>query len=574
MAMTQDDTLQTRETPLQEDASLRQQSAALNASHAIHSHPPSVLNSQWFKELQKQYQVVTDSFRDAVYIVDTQGEIVFCNVALSVITGHAVEELLGRPSTDLYPPTIRPLFLERRAQLFSGHPVSPLLEAMICKKDGSLLPVELSVTSLLHEGQLTGRIVILRDLTERKQAEEKFRALLEFAPDAMVIVNTDGAITLVNTQAERLFGYSRHELLGQCIDILVPKRFRPIHLVHRRQYVAAPGLRLMGSGRDLYGRHKNGREIPIEVSLSPLQTVDGLLILSAIRDLTERQRIQEALQIAYDEMEQHVAERTAALQQANAQLQAEVIQRQQARELLMHTNDELRRSNQELEQFAYATSHDLQEPLRSVANFTERFAAHYAGQLDPKAKKYMGYIVDGVTRMQGLIKDLLTYSRVAREAPQESTDTEAVFKTVLANLEATLRECQGVVTHDPLPIVQANPLQMGQLLQNLIGNALKFRGATPPRVHIHVTQTPQAWQFAVQDNGIGIDPKYAKRIFGIFQRLHTRTEYSGTGIGLAICQKIVERQGGRIWVESHPGQGATFYFTIPCGNTDMAREAV
>jgi light-regulated signal transduction histidine kinase (bacteriophytochrome) len=305
-----------------------------------------------------------------------------------------------------------------------------------------------------------------------------------------------------------------------------------------------------------------------------LQTADGLLILSAIRDLSERQRIQEALQKAYDEMEQRVAERTAALQQANEQLQAEIIQRQQARVLQMRANDELRRSNQELEQFAYATSHDLQEPLRSVANFTERFAAHYAGQLDHKAEKYMGYIVAGVTRMQGLIKDLLTYSRVTREAPQESTDMEAVLKTVLANLEAALRECQGVVTHDRLPIVQANPLQMGQVLQNLIGNALKFCGATPPHVHIHVSQTPQAWQFAIQDNGIGIEPKYAERIFGIFQRLHTRTEYPGTGIGLAICQKIVERQGGRIWVDSRPSQGSTFYFTIPYGETDMASEAV
>jgi PAS domain S-box-containing protein len=564
MAMTQDDILKTRVTPLQEVASLQQQNVALDPSHAIPSHPPSVLNSQWFKELQKQYQVVTDSFRDAVFIVDTQGEIVFCNVALSVITGYSVEELLGRQSTDLYPPAIRPLFLERRAQLFSGQPVPPLMEAMICRKDGSLVPVELSVTSLMHEEQITGRIVILRNLTERKQAEEKFRALLEFAPDAMVIVNADGAIALVNTQAERLFGYSRHELLGQSVDILVPKRFRPTHLMHRRQYVAAPGARLMGSGRDLYGRHKDGREIPIEVSLSPLQTADGLLILSAIRDLTERQHIQETLQQAYDEMEQRVAERTAALQQANEQLQAEIVQRQQARVLQMRANDELRRSNQELEQFAYATSHDLQEPLRSVANFTERFAAHYAGQLDPKAEKYMGYIVDGVSRMQVLIKDLLTYSRVTREAPQESTDMEAVLKTVLANLEAALREYKGVVTHDPLPIVQANPLQMGQVLQNLIGNALKFRGATPPHVHIHVTQTPQAWQFAVQDNGIGIDPKYAERIFGIFQRLHTRTEYPGTGIGLAICQKIIERQGGRIWVASRPSQGSTFYFTIPC----------
>ena len=225
---------------------------------------------------------------------------------------------------------------------------------------------------------------------------------------------------------------------------------------------------------------------------------------------------------------------------------------------------ELERSNRELEQFASVASHDLQEPLRMVASFTQLLARRYEGKLDASADKFIGYAVDGANRLQRMINDLLAYSRVSvRGKPFAPVECEAALEGVLANLRLTFEENGAIVTHDPLPTVSSDVSQLVQLLQNLIGNAIKFRSREPPRIHISAERQPDEWVFAVRDNGIGMDRHHRERIFVIFQRLHTREEYTGTGIGLAVCKKIVERHGGRIWVESEPDKGSTFYFTIP-----------
>ena len=226
--------------------------------------------------------------------------------------------------------------------------------------------------------------------------------------------------------------------------------------------------------------------------------------------------------------------------------------------------EDLRRSNAELEQFAYIASHDLQEPLRTVAGMVQLLQRRYQNRLDERADEYIHYAVEASERMQKLINDLLDYSRVDRQGrPFQSISLDETLVSALGNLRAALVDSQAHLTHDPLPVVRADPVQMVQVWQNLVGNAIKFRGELPLEIHIGVERDAGGWRFAVRDNGIGIDPQYFERVFLVFQRLHTRSKYAGTGIGLALCKKIIERHGGKIWIESQPGQGSTFYFTLP-----------
>jgi light-regulated signal transduction histidine kinase (bacteriophytochrome) len=245
--------------------------------------------------------------------------------------------------------------------------------------------------------------------------------------------------------------------------------------------------------------------------------------------------------------------------------------RKRAEEALKEKTQELARSNKDLEQFAYVASHDLQEPLRMVTSYVQLLARRYKSKLDSDADEFINFAMDGAIRMQKLINDLLNYSRMSIQGKElEPADCETVLNQSLNNLKVAIDENGALVTHDSLPTVMADNPQLVELFQNLIGNAIKFRGTEPPRVHISAGRNGNGWTFSVRDNGIGIAPEYAKRIFVIFQRLHSREKYAGTGIGLAICQRIVERHGGHIWVESEVGKGATFYFTLPASKAGRA----
>jgi signal transduction histidine kinase len=263
-------------------------------------------------------------------------------------------------------------------------------------------------------------------------------------------------------------------------------------------------------------------------------------------------------------LEEQVAQRTAELKYSNELLEMEIAVRNEAEEGLAERTRELARSNADLEQFAYVASHDLQEPLRMVGSYMQLIEQRYKDKLDKDAREFIGFAVDGAKRMQGLINDLLAYSRISTKGGAfEPVEGEKVLAAALHNLRFAIEESGACITHDPLPTVRADATQLAQVFQNFIGNAIKFRGDKPPQIHVGAQQQDGFWQFSVRDNGIGIAPEYFEKIFVLFQRLHGRSAYPGTGIGLAICKKVVERHGGRVWVESAPQGGSCFYFTVP-----------
>jgi len=351
----------------------------------------------------------------------------------------------------------------------------------------------------------------------QRRAEQPFRLVFEAAPYAILMIDRARTITLINRQGEQLFGYGRDEIVGQPVELLIPERLRAHHPAHVAAYFAEPRERPMDGGRELFGQRKDGSEVAIEIGLSSMELPDGRFTLASIVDITERKRIK----------------------------------------------DELHRSNAELEQFAYIASHDLQEPLRMVASFTELLGQRYRGKLDERAEKYIFYAVDGAKRMQQLVADLLTYSRVGSQGgPLLPVSADAVVGRVLSTLAGPIRDTQAGFGIGPLPTVLADEPQLGQLFQNLISNALKFRGEAPPRVRIDAQHKDDRWVFSVADNGLGMEMQYADRIFQMFQRLHERGKFEGSGIGLAVVKRIVERHRGRIWLESTPGVGTTFYFTL------------
>ncbi len=376
----------------------------------------------------------------------------------------------------------------------------------------------------------------LREKQLREQqgySDELFRRAVEASPSGILMVDESGHILLANRETERLFGYQREELLGQVVEVLVPGRLRDLHHGRRAAYHQAPVMRKMDQERNLNGLRKDGTEFPVEIGLNPVQTPSGTQILIAVVDITERRQAERA------------AEKFTL---------------------------ELQRSNAELEQFAYIASHDLQEPLRMVASYTELLGERYRGKLDDKADTYIGYAVDGARRMQCLIRDLLDYARVSSQAkPLQPTDSGAVLAGVIALMRGVIESSKTEIVCGKLPTVMADEVQLGQVFQNLINNALKFHGARLPRLEISVRTVDDHWEFSVEDNGIGIAKENAARIFQMFQRLHTREEYEGTGIGLAIAKRIVERHGGRIWFDSVPGEGTTFHFTISKGAQGGAR---
>jgi PAS domain S-box-containing protein len=368
---------------------------------------------------------------------------------------------------------------------------------------------------------------MIRQETERSKAY--LAAMVESSNDAIISKNLDGIITSWNAGAERIFGYTAAEIVDQPSTTLIP--------ADRIAEEATILARLRRGERiepfETLRRHKDGRQIDVSITVSPIKDGAGMIIGASkiARDIT-------ALKTAQQD--------------------------------LLQRSEELQRSNEDLEQFAYVASHDLQEPLRAVAGCVQLLSKRYRGQIDARADEFITHAVDGAERMQTLINDLLQYSRVGTRGNEfRPVELARALQAALKNLENSIAESQAVITHDSLPVISADLTQMTLLFQNLIGNALKFRKPdVQPCIHVASERRGSEWVISVRDNGIGMSSEYFDRVFGVFQRLHTRAEYPGTGIGLALCKRIVERHGGKIWITSEPGAGSTFFCSFQAAQPD------
>jgi PAS domain S-box-containing protein len=477
---------------------------------------------------------IVASTPDAIISVDAQQRITLFNPAAERMFGCAASEALGASLDRFIPERFRATHRKHIADFAEtgvttramGHqrPLAAL------RADGTEFPVEATISQTTVGGQRLFTAIV-RDISERRQAEEalrvseaRFRAIFETAVDGIVVIDEQGIVTGFNPAASRIFGYAPEEMVGRNVSLLMPEPHRSAHDGYMRTYLETGMKRIIGVGREVTGRRKDGSEFPMDLAVSETMLGSRRVFTGIVRDITERKQDEAALAT-----------------------QAE----------------DLARSNVELERFAYVASHDLQEPMRTVRSFAQLLKRRVGDQLSGDAAEYLQYITGGVERMQTLINDLLAYSRVSSQgAAFAPSDCAHILRMVLDSLQASVAAEHATVTFDPLPTVLGDATQLGQLLQNLVANAIKFRGKQPPRIHVSAAERPHEWLFSVRDNGIGIAPEYFERIFIIFQRLHTIEEYGGTGIGLAICKKIVERHGGKITVDSQLGHGSTFSFEL------------
>ena len=479
----------------------------------------------------RRFRAAMDISGDAILLIDRKTlRYVDVNRTFCELLGYTREELVGMTPMDIFSADRATLERDYDALIADKHSSANVIEGSYRRKDGTLVPVEARRRALQTEA---GWIIVATasDITRRKLAEgylraseERFRRTFELAGSGVAHINLNRRFLRVNKRLCEILGYPEAELL-----------------------------------------QLSGRQISHPEDLDVIDTQRPALhagTLDAVR--VEKRYLRKDGSTVWVALTLTVERDAAGKAQYEIAIYDDITSRKKAESELQAAHDELTRSNAELEQFAYVASHDLQEPLRMVSSYTQLLGKRYGERLEGDAKEFMAFVIEGAGRMRQLIDDLLAYSRVGtRGKGFRQVKLESVIERASVNLRAALEESGAELTHDPLPVVQADESQLVQLFQNLIGNAVKFHGAAVPKIHVSAVEKEHEWEVTVTDNGIGLEPQYFERIFMVFQRLHDRGQYPGTGIGLAICKKVVERHGGRLWVESEPGKGSSFHFTLP-----------
>jgi PAS domain S-box-containing protein len=522
-----------------------------NRTLCARNNPEAPANHGGQAEPQSYLAAIFESSNDAIIGVDLAGMITSWNHAAEDIFGYKASEVLGRHVTLMLPEERAGEDKEILGRVWSGERVAHH-ETVRLRRNGSRVNISLTVSPIRNvAGGIVGAAKIARDLTEQKKIKEiaaQMRLAIEAAPNGMVMVDERGAITMVNSQLERMFGYDRAEMLGRTIEMLLPGRFREAHPGQRKDYLRSAETRAMGHGRDLFARRKDGTEFPVEVGLNPAATPEGTFVLAAVIDITARKRMEAELAKVHADLRDHaqtleatVAERTAHLQQIIA----------------------------ELETVSYSLSHDLRGPLRTIQGFSQIVLADAAARLRPEEKELLAKSIKAANRLDRLIQDVLAYARVSRQKlVLQTVHVEPLVRQIIDEHPEFQPPKAELVIERPLAPVRGHEASLTQVITNLLDNAVKFMPlGRRPRIRIRSEKDGDHVALWFEDNGIGIPREAQTRLFAIFQRVHDEKTYPGTGIGLAIVRKAVERMGGTVRVESEPGAGSRFCVRLPQGGT-------